>query len=89
MLIVYGTRTFRKNLGVSKSLVKCEFCGREAKWQYNRFRKWGTLYWIPLFPMKTHYLFHCPECEHGIEIPENNFYRISSQVILNKPGKFS
>lgn len=59
-MIIFGTR------GVTSSVASgnfhCPACGRERPYQHKRVRRFFTLYFLPIIPLKTHGEYI--ECEH-------------------------
>lgn len=82
MFVIYGTKVFEKKLGRSKTMIRCEHCHNEAFWSYLRMRRWVTLYYIPIFPVRSHNVFRCPACNYGIEVTQYNENRIMPLIDL-------
>lgn len=68
MIVIWGTKVFEKKLGISKSVIRCEHCGKEKYWDYMRFNRWFSLYYIPLIPISRKKIFRCPACQYGVEV---------------------
>lgn len=83
-----GVKVFEKKLGISKSTIRCEHCGKEKYWEYTRYKRWISLYYIPIIPISTKKIFHCPECKYGIEVTEFTEDRVLPLIyMLDKGGK--
>ncbi len=69
-MIIYGSRM----LGI-RNIVHahgvCEHCGRWVRHKSYDGRKWGHIYFIPLFPCSGHVrvLRECPTCKMGAHLP--------------------
>ena len=67
MFIVWGSRIIVKLAGTG--MFFCIFCQQKRGYVHKVFRRWFTLYWIPLFPMATlgeH--VECQTCEKVFEM---------------------
>lgn len=76
MIVLFGSKVFKKSLGHSKELIHCEECKYSTHWAYLRCRTWFTLYYIPLIPYSSKKVFCCPECGYGIKVNQYNEHRI-------------
>jgi tetratricopeptide (TPR) repeat protein len=63
---MYGRRNVVKGWGF------CGVCGDYGKNKSYEGRKWGHLYFIPLFPLasRVRVVMECGKCSNGIHIPE-------------------
>ena len=76
MIVVAGTKIFKKTLGYSKALISCEQCQYSTHWEYLRCREWITACFIPIIPLPSKEVFCCPECGFGIKLNKYNEHRI-------------
>lgn len=67
-MILYGTKVFTKKMGYVGSPVECSTCAKSYKMSVVRYRRWGHLNYIPLFPIKSTYYKMCPICASGYEL---------------------
>ncbi|MBP5402265.1 MAG: zinc-ribbon domain-containing protein [Treponema sp.] len=68
MLIVYGTKVFKKDLGEYQKSGTCPNCNYKINLHVIRVMKWATLYWIPLIPYSIKRYKICPICNAAAEI---------------------
>ncbi|MCA9383005.1 zinc-ribbon domain-containing protein [Candidatus Dojkabacteria bacterium] len=52
---------------------KCGRCGNEKPWRIIKVTIWFTLFFIPVFPYKTHYLLSCPICGDALEMEKQAY----------------
>ena len=62
MYIIYGFKSFVKDL-LQKAARTCPVCGEVAAVKLVRRRRWFTLFWIPIFPVKSEFFHVCASCE--------------------------
>ena len=67
MLIIFGTKTEQKNLGIKKEMTECARCGQPVFLNNIKQSNYFTLFWIPIFPYKEEYLEVCPTCGYTIK----------------------
>jgi len=60
MIIIWGIKRFRANLGVVVML--CQRCGSPCAQTVVRLRSWFALFFIPLIPLGTHHRIVCSMC---------------------------
>ena len=72
-MIIYGSRMYGRR-DVVKGWGSCESCGIYSLQSSYNGRKWGHLYFVPLFPLssKVRVLKECSHCSHGMHIPEKD-----------------
>ena len=73
MFIIYGSKVYgRKNL--VRGWGHCDSCGEYSRRKNYTGRKWGHLYYIPLFPAggRVRVTKECAKCGQGYHIPEAN-----------------
>lgn len=49
----------------------CSNCNNEEYWVLQRTITWFTLFFIPVIPYSIKYFMHCPICERGIYLDNN------------------
>jgi len=51
-------------------------------------RTWFTLFFIPIIPYKTKYVIGCPKCGSYIELTEEQFEKMKSDIVggVDKPN---
>lgn len=50
MLIIWGYRTRSKTTAFNEHCASCE---RVTTWNHTIYKRWFTMFWIPLFPYRT------------------------------------
>jgi len=66
MLIIFGTRRMRKQLGVV--LMMCARCHRPCAQTIVKIHTWFTLFFIPIFPFSTKYFTVCSMCGGAMSV---------------------
>ena len=62
---------------------KCENCHNTEFWQLNKISKYFTLFFIPIFPHNYDYWYHCPVCNYGVRLDNDQFERYKSIAEIN------
>lgn len=62
MLILWGTKGFVKDGGMSVDPTPCLSCGAQGTKKLFRVRNWFTLFFIPIFPFSSKYIVKCTRC---------------------------
>lgn len=86
MLIIYGTKDFKRVKGRSTKYIHCQNCGMDSQWQLTNVWTWFTLYYIPLFPVWKKKMLFCPSCSCGIKIGKKN-QELLDDVVLSSSQK--
>ena len=58
-----------------KKAEYCPHCHNSTYWILEKRRQDLTLFFIPLFSLKTEYLYYCPICGYAKEIDKETFER--------------
>ena len=67
-----------KHHQVSKT-EHCYHCNNTSRWIATKTSDHFSLFFLPLFPYKTNYFYHCPICNHGREITDEQFEQLMSE----------
>jgi hypothetical protein len=67
MIILYGTRSFKKIMAQTGPYT-CNHCGNATFFNVVRVANWFTMFFIPLFPFSFKYFHVCPVCGDGQRI---------------------
>lgn len=62
---------------------KCQNCHNTEFWQLDKISKYFTIFFIPIFPHDNDYWFHCPTCNHGVELEKSEFENYKSIAEIN------
>lgn len=86
-MIIYGSRMYGvKNVVYSHGV--CNHCGNFGKHRSYNGRKWGHIYFIPLFPLGDHarVLKECGRCKMGQQLPAAEADRLYKEIeVLIEP----
>ena len=72
MIILWGFKTKRKQIGETNTKWECKKCGHFDYWPVVKDRKWFTLFWIPLIPLNATRNVVCPSCGSMLRINSKN-----------------
>ena len=53
----------------------CPHCRNEDYWIREKQVQNLTLFFLPVFPVKTDYVYYCPICQYGNKINKEDFER--------------
>ena len=68
MFFIFGWgRGTDKDLGPTLP-INCPNCHNDTFWHFHKRERWFTLFFIPVFPYESKYLFICPTCSRGVEL---------------------
>lgn len=87
MLIIYGTKEFKRVKGRSTKYFHCQNCGMDSQWQLTNVWTWFSLYYIPLFPVWKKKMLFCPNCSCGIKITKKNQELLNDVVLKSSKNK--
>jgi len=89
MLIIWGWgKQTRKNVGFI-SRIRCRHCGNDCRHDFQIFREWFTLFFIPVIPYVNRRLISCSVCGNSVDIPkemsrimnEDNYLELSKELL--------
>jgi hypothetical protein len=67
-MIIFGWgRVTNKDYGPTMA-TKCPNCHNDVWLQLHTYRKWFTLFFIPVFPYSSKHLLLCDVCSQGVEL---------------------
>jgi hypothetical protein len=79
-MIIFGWgRVTKKQYGPTMA-VKCPHCENDTWLELYRYRKWFTLFFIPVFPYSSTHFLSCNVCSRGVEL---NGEQIQRAIQLN------
>jgi hypothetical protein len=84
MLIIFGIRRRRKQLGVV--LLLCQRCQRPCAHAVVRLQTWFALFFIPVAPLGTRYLTVCSLCAGSTRIDKEQAERLE-QAAAQQAGQ--
>lgn len=62
----------------------CEHCGNTGYWLLFRRTTWFTLFFIPVIPYKTEWLYICPICKDSVQLNSGQIEKYKLIAELNK-----
>ncbi|NPD45522.1 MULTISPECIES: zinc-ribbon domain-containing protein [unclassified Lentimicrobium] len=80
MFVIFGLDDAKPEITVSTFTNHCHHCNNTTKWHYAKHQTSFSLFFLPLFPVKTKYYYLCPICNHGDEISSNEYQRMTNQT---------
>lgn len=75
-MIIFGTTIKEKSLFFLLGEIHCTNCGQEVHLELIQQKIWFTLFFIPIFPMRTQYMLRCPLCLSGQRITKQDAHHI-------------
>lgn len=76
MLIIFGSRRMRKQLGIVMML--CQRCQRPSAHGIVRVHTWFTLFFIPVLPLTAKYYVVCPMCGGATKIDKEHAHHLEA-----------
>lgn len=80
MMIISGTKIFKREKGVTTNKYYCENCKTESHWHLMNLWSWFTFFFIPIFPYYRKKVLVCPVCNYGIKVTKKNRDEILEQI---------
>lgn len=83
-MIIYGSKMYFKE-NVVNSMATCEHCGHYTSQTSYQGRKFGHVYFIPLFPLaaRSQILRECGNCGTGNHIPLDDMHPVLTDLRSN------
>ena len=75
MFLIFGIGQPSVKQYDTKEYKHCTHCNNSTNWKVSKHSSWFTLFFIPVIPVSTKYLFHCPICNNGWKIDGYEFDR--------------
>lgn len=79
MFIIFGNKSFEKDLGEYKVSGTCPNCHNTINLHILKQSTWFTLYWIPIFPLQIKRFKICPVCRAGAQITKEESEQLLEQ----------
>ncbi len=64
--------------------TQCSHCGNTVEFYAVRFRKWFTLFFIPVIPYNDAYWILCPICSYGKELAKTELVSLLDQIKVSE-----
>lgn len=73
MIIIAGAGHPKSEKFVSMNTRHCSHCNNDSLWILEKIRYHITLFFLPVAPYKTDYLFYCSICGNTIKLSKSEF----------------
>lgn len=70
-MIVWGTKGYATDLGSTFITAECANCHNVVNFQAQKRGYKFSLFFVPLFSIKSQYIVQCPICQHGFEVSKD------------------
>lgn len=80
MFLIWGTKGFEEDLGVSVNMLECPNCHNEVQTRIVNYGRKFSLFFIPLFAVQSRYAEMCPICRASREIEKSDVTALLDQV---------
>ena len=74
--VVAGAGPGKPEKYVTRKPRHCYHCNNDAPWILEKTKYYVSLFFIPVIPMKTQYLFYCPVCGNAQKLDKEEFERL-------------
>lgn len=73
MFVIFGVGHEKIEEKIDLSASNCSNCNNQRNWIRKKKTLWFSLFFIPLFPIRTSYSHQCPVCNYGYEISKQKW----------------
>jgi hypothetical protein len=77
LFFLWGVRRRPKLMAITPE-VECNHCNNMVTYYLIREKRWVTLNWIPIIPLKRLYSLICPTCSAARELTKAEFKNITT-----------
>lgn len=74
-MIIFGWGHVTKKLYGPTMAIRCPTCNNDTWLQLYRYRKWFTLFFIPVIPYSSAHFLSCSVCSQGVELSDEQVER--------------
>ena len=78
-MIIFGWNEVLSNNFIIPDARLCARCNNVVQWHFAKLTSWFTLFFIPLIPYSSRYLYMCPVCSNSYDLTQAQFFEISRQ----------
>ncbi len=64
MIFVWGTRGSKRTIKTTDDLFECYSCDTDVNFRYVCYKKWVTVFWIPILRVNKEIYKECMTCDH-------------------------
>ena len=75
MIIIAGAGHPKTEKFITTRMLHCSHCNNTAYWILEKTKHHITLFFLPIAPYKTDYLFYCSICGNGGKLEKDEFER--------------
>lgn len=79
MFILFGLDDAKPEITLTHQQNHCFHCNNTTNWHLAKHQSNFSLFFLPLFSVKTRYYYLCPICNHGNEISSEEYQRRINQ----------
>ncbi|PKP35679.1 MAG: zinc-ribbon domain-containing protein [Bacteroidetes bacterium HGW-Bacteroidetes-17] len=79
MFVIFGFGDQHKKQYQLTKTEHCYHCNNTSRWIITKTTDHFSLFFLPVFPYKTKYFYHCSICNHGKEISEEQFEQLKDE----------
>ena len=76
MFVIFGFDESKPEIVVSNQEKFCDRCFNTNYWVLTKHQSQFSVFFIPLFPVKSKYYFSCPICNNGEKITADTYNRM-------------
>lgn len=76
MIFIAGAGPDKPEKYITLKPRHCNHCNNDTFWILEKTKYFVTLFFLPVFPMKTEYRFYCPICGNMKQTEKEEFERI-------------
>lgn len=73
MIIIAGAGHPKSEKYITKNVKHCMHCNNDAYWILEKIKYHITLFFLPVAPYKTEYLFYCSICGNTTNLEKDDF----------------
>ncbi len=82
MIFIFGIDSIKKEIGPVEEKL-CPHCSNKKHWLLQKSSRMFSLFFIPLIPFSTKYYIHCPICNYGFDVKDDELQKKRSLAQLN------
>lgn len=81
MIIIAGAGSPKTEQYISKKTEHCFRCNNDRRWVLQKTSYFITLFFLPVAPYKTTYVYFCPVCNNTVELDKEKFgYKVENEA---------
>jgi len=76
MIFIFGVNDGKEKATETAHTEHCSRCGNTSNWMVSKKPVNASVFFIPIFPVKTVYRYYCPICSDGKKISREKYERM-------------